>query len=415
MAAREELKSQGDRALVPGPGSTGATATEGRGERILERSVPGIGPALLVIVVALIVMIVNSGSLTLWATGMVVDVVIVAGMYTFIGNSGIMSFGHVAFVAIGAYTSGLLTIPESSKTVLMQGMPGFLQHAEVATFTSILIGGGVAALFAAIVCVPLMRMSGLRAAMATFAILQIVYFVIDNWNSVTLGTQGLFGVPTTTTLGIALIWAVIAIGAAQAYQSSKSGMRLKASREDESAAAAVGINIANERRLAFVISAFVVGVAGAIYGHWLGTFDPSDFYISLTFVLFAMLVVGGMTSLGGATLGVLVISSIQEGFLHIEEATHLTGLTEIVVALTLLSILVVRPKGISGGKELEWRWVKRFMSGRHRRGAAAPEARSGPEHGVEATSGPTGADNALGRIGLEASVTRHEGDGDTKG
>jgi branched-chain amino acid transport system permease protein len=330
----------------------------GRGDRILERWIPAIGPVLMVSIVAAIVMALDNSSVTLWGTGMLINVVVVVGLYTFTGNSGIMSFGHVAFMAIGAYTAGILTVPESTKTILMQGMPGFLRHAEFGTLPSVLIGAGLATVVALLLCLPLMQMSGLRAAMATFAILQIVFVVADNWNAVTLGTQGLIGVPSTTTVPVALAWAVIAIVVAHFYQSSSSGLRLKASREDESAAAASGIHIGNERRVAFVVSAFLVGAGGGIYGHWIGTFSPDDFYIPLTFLLFAMLVVGGMTSLAGATIGVLLISLIQEGAIHIEESTNLTGLTEIVLALTMLSILVLRPAGLLGGNELEWRFVK---------------------------------------------------------
>jgi branched-chain amino acid transport system permease protein len=356
MASRTDTQAGTDAGTVRTPEAR--RWMPGRGDRILERWVPAIGPVLLVSIVAAIVLALNNSSVTLWGTGMLINVVVVVGLYTFTGNSGIMSFGHVAFMAIGAYTAGILTVPESTKTILMQGMPAFLRHAQFGTLPSILIGAGLATFVALLLCLPLMQMSGLRAAMATFAILQIVFVVAGNWNAVTLGTQGLIGVPSTTTVPVALVWAVIAIVVAHFYQSSSPGLRLKASREDESAAAASGIHIGNERRFAFVLSAFLVGAGGAIYGHWIGTFSPNDFYIPLTFLLFAMLVVGGMTSLAGATVGVLLISLIQEGAVHIEESTHATGLTEIVLALTMLFILVLRPAGILAGHELEWRFVK---------------------------------------------------------
>lgn len=341
------------------PAGTGRGVWEpSRLDQVLSYLVPALGPALAVALGALIVVGLSSSSVTLWATGVLINLAVAVGMYIFIGNSGIMSFGQVAFMAIGAYTSGILTIPPATKSVLMASMPGFLRHAQVAVGPSILIGGLVATVVAGALCLPLMKMSGLRAAMATFAILQIVYFVASNWNAVTLGNQGLINVPTTVTLPIALGWAIVCIFGAHAYQVSKSGVRLKGSREDEAAAAAVGVNIGNERRVGFVLSAFVIGVSGGLYGHWIGTFAPGDFYINLTFLLFAMLVVGGIKSLGGVTLGVLVLSGIQEGCLHIEAATNLTGLTEITLALVLLTALIRRPSGITRGKELEWRYVK---------------------------------------------------------
>jgi branched-chain amino acid transport system permease protein len=329
-----------------------------RVDAVLDRLFPPFVPMLLITGIALVVLAMDDAVMTQWCIYMLISVVMVVGLYIFAGNSGIMSFGHLAFVSIGAYTTAILTVPVTTKGVLMPDLPGVLSRAEFSTLPAVLIGGVVASVVAAALAVPLMRMSGLRAAMATFAVLQISFVVNDNWESMTRGTGSMLGVPTDTTIRTALIWAIIAIVVAYVYQVSSSGLRLRASREDESAAAAVGVHIGNERRLSFVISAFVTGVAGGIYAHFYGTFGPTDFYIGLTFLLFAMLVLGGMTSLLGAVLGVVVVSVIRETFLRVEEATDATGLREIVLALAMLGILVLRPRGITGGNELEWHHIK---------------------------------------------------------
>jgi branched-chain amino acid transport system permease protein len=276
----------------------------------------------------------------------------------FSGNSGIMSFGHLSFMAIGAYTSALLTIPPGTKEVLLPDLPRAVREIEIGVWPASLIAGGVAAATAAVIAVPLMRMAGLLAAMATFAVLQISWVVASNWDDVTRGTGAMLGVPMTTTLGSALLWAVVAVVLAWSYQISGAGMRLRASREDEAAARALGINVGNERRLAFVLSAFVMAMGGAQFGHFFGTFNPDNFYITLTFLLFAMLVVGGMKTLTGAVLGTLVVSTVGEGLLRGERALGLAGARELAFALLMLGALILRPSGLTGEREPGFGWAR---------------------------------------------------------
>ena len=124
----------------------------------------------------------------------------------------------------------------------------------------------------------------------------------------TAGTSTLVGIPSYTDHWVGLLWAVIAICAAHFYQTSRFGLSLRVSREDEVAAKASGVNIFGQRLIAFVISAFFVGVSGALYLHFLGTISVEAFYIDITLLTLAMLVVGGMNSLSGAVVGVGAIS-----------------------------------------------------------------------------------------------------------
>ena len=312
----------------------------------------------------------NFGDVVYTATTvkMFLMLMIVLGLQIFSGNSGVLSFGHVAFMAIGAYSSALLTIPTEIKKFTYLSMPHFLKYwifpAQLNWLEGTLVGGGFALAFALISAAPIVRLTGVAAGIATLAILVIVHEFDYQTSAVTRGTSTQIGVPTTTTLLSVLCWALIFIGVAFAFQQSRFGLRLRASRENERAAKSVGVRVSVERAIAWTISGFVVGVAGALYGHYFGgTFGPDDFWFNngfnIVLLSIAMLVVGGMTSVTGAFVGCYVVTIIYEAFRRWEVnglggVTPPAGTANLVLALMLLLILVVRPKGITGGKEIPW-------------------------------------------------------------
>jgi branched-chain amino acid transport system permease protein len=286
----------------------------------------------------------------------------VVALYVFAGNSGVLSFGNVSFMALGAYVSALLTMKPAAKAVFLPGLPAFLKAAEWPTVAAALAGGLFAAAFGLVVGVPLMRLSGIAASIATFAVLSITYVVLGNWTSVTGGQNSLFGLPIYADLWTVLPWVLVTLTAAFAYQETRSGLMLRASREDEVAAEASGIDVHRQRLYAFVISAFFSGIAGVLYGHFLGVLRVETFYLDMTFLIVAMLVIGGMRSLLGAVLGALVITLITELLRQLESGVALGGVTvaapaglgDAVLALAMLLIILFRPQGIAAGRELTW-------------------------------------------------------------
>jgi branched-chain amino acid transport system permease protein len=297
------------------------------------------------------------------------DVVIVIGLYVFVGNSGVMSFGHIGFVAIGAYTSALITIPAVSKSLLLPDLPGFLGSIEVSMWASFGIAAVVAMLVAAVLSVPLMRLSGIAAAIATLALLVIVGDVLSNYKALTGGQGTLTGVPTDLTVGSAALLVVIALAVAFAFQMSRFGLRLRAARDDEVAARSLGIAVENERRIAFVVSAGISGAGGAGYAHYVGSLAPDQFYLQLTFLILAMLILGGMYSLAGAVLGATLLSTLSTVLDRLEGGEGVGPLQvklpantrEVAVAVILLAVLFLRPNGVMGGRELSW---PRVLGGR---------------------------------------------------
>jgi branched-chain amino acid transport system permease protein len=296
------------------------------------------------------------------ATQGLIGLVAVVGLYVFVGNSGVLAFGNVAFMAVGAYVSALLTMKPATKGVFVPDLPAALAAAEWPTLAGALAGGGAAAAMAFLVGVPLMRLSGISASIATFAVLVITNAVLGNWSSVTGGQNSLMGLPIYVDLWVASAWAAAAIVVAFVYQESRSALLLRASREDEAAAAASGVNMVLHRLIAFVISGFLSGIAGVLLVHFLGTVRVETFYLDLTFLIVAMLVIGGMQSLTGAVAGAIVIAALTEFFRQVEigfalGATTIAappGLGDAILALVMLVIILFRPKGLAGGKEIAW-------------------------------------------------------------
>lgn len=209
-----------------------------------------------------------------------------------------------------------------------------------------------------------MRLSGIGASIATFTVLLIVNVVASNWQVFTNGTSGIAGVPMTTTAPVALGWVLVALAGAFLFQQTRHCLRLRASREDEVAARGAGVGIYWERRHAFVLSAFVVGVGGALYGQFLGAFSPGAFYLQLTFITVAMLVIGGSTSLAGAVFGTVFVATISEALRRAEEGVHISALSQIGLALIMLLVLTLRPGGLTGGREIPLpRWPQRAGGG----------------------------------------------------
>ncbi|HEY2372617.1 MAG TPA: branched-chain amino acid ABC transporter permease [Gaiellaceae bacterium] len=317
-----------------------------------------LGPALLVLAAALLGLGV-SASLQTYFLDTLVKVSIVIALYLFIGNSGVLSFGHIAFVALGVWTAGVLTVPEGQKDAIMPGLAHFLLHTNVGNVASLALAAGVGLVFAFVVGLPLMRLSGLAAGIATFGVLEIVNNLLRYWQSIGPGLNAFSSVPQTTGIWQAAIGAFICIGVAYAYQRSRFGRQLRAAREDPAAAASAGISTYRQRLLAFALSGGLAGLAGGLYVHLLPV-EIDALSLDLTFITLAMLVVGGSGSLLGAVVGALAISGL-DSFLSASEngvdvlGWHIdlpTGTTEIVIGTLMAVILVLRPSGLTGGREV---------------------------------------------------------------
>ncbi len=152
---------------------------------------------------------------------------------------------------------------------------------------------------------------------------------------------------------------MLAIVVAYYFKISDLGLKLRASRDDQYAAGSIGINMVNVRYLSFLLSAFLAGFGGGLWAHFITSFSPYAFYLTETFAILTMLVVGGPGGVSGAVLGTVVVTFVHEGLRQIENNVNLSGgnlvgFTEVFLATALVVILIWRPGGLMGGREVRW-------------------------------------------------------------
>jgi branched-chain amino acid transport system permease protein len=316
------------------------------------------GPAALVVAVG-IASTFASRTNEIHFLNALVAVAIVVATYVFIGNSGVLSFGQISFVAVGAFAAGVTTVPLESKAFVLPELFPLLREHTIGNVASLALAAAAGGLFALAVGLPLMRLSGLAAGIATFAVLEITRNVLREWERIGPGATTLSLVPETTGALQATAGALVVIAIAFGYQRSRFGRLLRASREDEAAARGVGVNIHLQRLWAFTLSGALAGLAGGLLVHLLGSITTEEVYLELTFLSLAMLVVGGVTSLWGAVVGALVVSGLDAFLTEAERGVDVgvsldlpQGTRLVILGALMALMLIVRPQGITGGREL---------------------------------------------------------------
>jgi branched-chain amino acid transport system permease protein len=289
-----------------------------------------------------------------------INAILVVSMGIGNGFTGVFSLGHVGFVAVGAYVSGILSLPAAAKSAYLPDLPAWLSGWDLSFLPATLLAGLVCVVLAFLVGAPLMRLSGHFVSVATLGFLIIVNVVLINADNFTRGARTFTGVPLETTLPWALGWLALTLLVVARIVYSPKGRAYRAVREDTIAAQAIGIEVLPTRLSAFVVGAFFAGVGGSLYGHYLGSFSPASFYFAYTFSLISMLVIGGMQSLTGAVLGVLLVSLLSELLRNLERGfalgaiavPPLYGASQIVLGVIFILIMIFRPSGVLGDYEL---------------------------------------------------------------
>ena len=294
------------------------------------------------------------------ATLVLLQISAVLALAIFSGNSGIVSFGHSAFMGVGAYTAGLLTMAAAAQKTALPTLPAWLAGHETGLLVALAATAVVGAVVGVISGLPLSRLSTGSASIGTLAFLIIIHVSLVGARDFTRGSQTFYGVPRLTTLWVALAAAILMIFAARLFRETRLGLALRSSRENEVAAAAIGINMRQSRFLAWVASITCSTLIGALYGHYLGAFSPKDFYFDLIFTFIAMLIVGGLYSVSGAVAGVLMLALVIQLLREAEAGVDLGfatlpqifGLPQLGLGLALLLTIWTRPNGLSGLGEL---------------------------------------------------------------
>ncbi|MFN8020956.1 MAG: branched-chain amino acid ABC transporter ATP-binding protein/permease [Acidimicrobiales bacterium] len=334
---------------------------------------------LLAVVFAVGQLYASSGSSArdLLVTDLLINLVLVLGFHVFIGNTGVLSFGHLGIASVSAYTMALLAVPSARKTVLIPNAPWGIPDIELSPFVASLIGIGVGIAVALLLGLVAARTSGLAATMITLAFLSIVRQVAENRKNLTGGAQNLSSVPRLDGWTWALFGAFVAIAVAVLFRSSKVGRLSVATREDELAAGAMGIEVFTPRLAAFVVSGALVAFGGILRVQSLGSIGPSQFSFDFTILILAMLVVGGMRTVSGAIVGTVFVTVGKEITRFLGDGPHflgfdwpkIDGLPDLFLAGSLLVVLLTRPGGLLGEFDLGG-----WLSGRMHRGTTTAVA-----------------------------------------
>lgn len=361
---------------------------------------PGWGPRVTALIGPLVVVYlwifgasIIGGSVVVQAEYALVNLVIVVGLQIFIGNSGVLSFGHVAFVAVGAWVLGLSLIDPVLKSSVMRDAFPILVDGQLSLVVALalaVIAGGV---FAAIVAPFLMRANGLQAGIATFALLLMTAQVLTYWTKVAPPSgQSLVGIPDVLGLQELLYFALAAIVVSWIYQHTRTARLLRASRESLVAAPASGVNVTAHRIIAFTVSGAVAGLGGALWAETNRVVQASQLGVGFTFTLIAMLVLGGRHSLWGAVLGTIAYSVLDSALVLLQGGLVLGPITVtipegarlIVLGAVLVLVLLFRPEGITGGREFGLTSPNDLRHRYRARREARAEARTLDQQQVEA-------------------------------
>jgi branched-chain amino acid transport system permease protein len=322
----------------------------------MRRIAPLAAPVVLLALAGLIGSFLSNARAIEFENALIFAAIVIA-IYVFVGNSGVISFGQIGFFIVGAYSAGELSIPADTKSSILPGVFSVIRDHSVGNFWSLVIAAAAGGLFAFLVGIPLMRLSGLAAGIATFAVLEITQNIVGNWEKIGPGPLTLSTVPETTDLWQATVGAIAVACAAFAYQLTPLGRKLRATREDPFAAQAAGIDVHRQRLWAFTLSGALAGFAGGLFVHFQGTINVQDVYLDYTFLTLAMLVVGGSRSLLGAVVGALVISGLDSFLSDAEQGAvswlHVgAGTSLVAVAAFMAVVLVFLPQGLTGIREV---------------------------------------------------------------
>ncbi|HYA03139.1 MAG TPA: branched-chain amino acid ABC transporter permease [Syntrophobacteria bacterium] len=283
------------------------------------------------------------------------------------GITGQFSLEPNAFVAIGAYTSALLTLSPAEKEIsfIIEPIIWPLSVIQVPFFWSLVAAGIVTAFFGFLMGFPVFRVRGDYLAIVTLGFGEVVRAVANNLQPITNGPLGLKALHNYTNLWWSWGFATITLLFIGRLVASSYGLAMKAVREDEVAAEAMGVNAFRTKLLAFTTSAFFEGVAGGLLAHLITTISPSLFTFFLTFNLLIIIVAGGLGSTTGAVIGALLFSFGGEWLRVVEEPMTvgslqipgIPGMRMVVFSIILIFLMIFARNGIMGRREFSWDWL----------------------------------------------------------
>lgn len=276
------------------------------------------------------------------------------------GFSGMFSMGHAAFMAVGAYTSALLTISEAQKARI-SGLPVWFQKLTVPFPVALLCAGLAAALLALLIGFPVLRLKSHYLSVATLGLIVIVRAFLDNEDQFTNGARGITGLPSYSNIVSVFVTALILLYVMyRLIRCSSYGRGLIAMRDDDVAAQTLGVRLVTKKISIFCLSAFAAGIGGALWGHLQSVISGQFFYFTDSFEIVEMSIIGGMYSLSGGIVGALVMTFLPELLAPLEtglmigsfQLPELYGASNLILAVLLILLIIFRKQGILGYSEI---------------------------------------------------------------
>jgi branched-chain amino acid transport system permease protein len=301
-----------------------------------------------------------------------INIILALSLNLIYGFTGLFSLGHAGFMAIGAYVCSILIMTPEQKDMLFILEPAYdwVAAAHAPFLVAVITGGLVAALFGVVVGFPLLRLGDDYLGIATLGFAEIIRVVANNIPRLTNGALGFKGIPAFANLWWNYAWCLITLYVIARLLASNTGNVLRAIRDDETAARAMGVNVFRYKLLSFSVGAFFAGIGGALLASLLTTIDPKMFLFTLTFNVLMIVVAGGLGSLTGSVLAGIGITVLLEWLRFVENPVNLfgfelpgvPGMRMVVFSLALIMIILFRREGLMGMRELTWRSIAGVFS-----------------------------------------------------
>jgi len=334
--------------------------------------------------------------------------VVAVSMNLLNGFTGLFSLGQAGFMSIGAYITAILTIPVKNLDgvyymsgiapwlrALKEGMeasPSWLQ--AIYPFLAMIVGALVAAGFAALIGIPVLRLKSDYLAIATLGFSEIIRAIFSSpqMDQITNGSYGLNKVPTfpsvfgLPSLFTPFVVAAVSIALLVLLINSTYGRAFKAIREDEIAAEAMGINLFRHKEWSFVISSFFTAIAGGLLAMFMRSIEAKTFSITLTYDILLIVVIGGLGSVTGSVLSAFIVTASKEWWLRFFDQPLIiggwqvplfrTGFRMVIFSLLLMIVVLFYRQGLMGNKEFTWDGLARFL---RKLGKKPAQAKGGAE------------------------------------
>ena len=295
------------------------------------------------------------------------------------GFTGLFSLGQAGFMLLGAYTYGILTIPVDQREFVYQYFDGGIVQFAVPMWVALIAAGVVAAVFAYLIGLPVLRLKSDYLAIATLGFAEIIRAVFqwDKIGPLTNGSNLLRSYPTFKSVIFPFVVSGICIALIVMLINSTYGRAFKAIRDDEIAAEAMGINLAHHKRMAFTISSFFAGISGALLAMYQTTIQASMFKSAMTYEILLIVVIGGIGSVTGSCISSFLFIIFSEWILRfLDNDTYIgsfhvpllrSGFRKVVFSFIIMIIVLFFLQGIMGTKEFSVQGIINFFTGKSRK------------------------------------------------